>query len=78
MERTVLERRQITVHTIHGDARAKEVVLPNGARRSYPEHDDVAQLAKSAGIGYQDALQAVTAACSERSDNSARRGRRRG
>ena len=73
MERTVLDRRQVTVHTSLGDARAKEVILPNGSHRTYPEHDDVARLAERAGVGYQDALQAVTAACAERGHGPSRR-----
>lgn len=76
MERTVLDRRPVTVHTTLGDVQAKEVVLPNGSRRTYPEHDDVARLAQQSGVGYQDALQAATAACAGLASPTVQRKRR--
>ena len=62
LDRTALVRELVPVETPLGGASCKRVVLPSGATRSYPEHDSVARLAAQAGVGYQDAYQAVIAA----------------
>lgn len=62
MERTVLPREIRQVETVFGPARVKEVVLPNGEARAYPEHDDVAVICREHGVSYQDAVRAVLAA----------------
>ena len=60
--RTALERQIRQVETPYGTAWAKFVTLPNGTLRGYPEHDDVAKLAREANTGYQDVRRAVLAA----------------
>ena len=63
MERTVLPRRACTVETPLGPMPAKEVALPSGRRRVYPEHDGVVAAAERAGVPYQEAYRACLAAC---------------
>lgn len=65
MGRTTLPREGVTVCSSLGDVRAKAVTLPSGARRIYPEHDDVVRLACDTGVPYQEAWQAAIAACHE-------------
>ena len=57
--RTALAREMRRVETPYGSARVKLVTLPDGSRRAYPEHDDVASLARDAHVGYQDVCRAV-------------------
>ena len=59
LERTALERRQVTLATPYGELRAKQVTLPDGTTRAYPEHDAVAALARETGRSYQDVLRAA-------------------
>ncbi|MDO4501872.1 MAG: DUF111 family protein [Coriobacteriia bacterium] len=59
MERTVLPRRSVQVNTPYGSLAGKEVVLPSGAARIYPEHDDVARVSREAGVAYQDVYRAA-------------------
>lgn len=63
MERTVLPRRARTVETALGPMPAKEVTLPSGAVRLYPEHDGVVAAAEQFGVPYQEAYRACLAAC---------------
>ena len=63
MERTVLPRRACTVETPLGPMPAKEVALPSGRQRVYPEHDGVVAAAERAGVPYQEAYRACLAAC---------------
>lgn len=63
MERTVLPRRACTVETPLGPMPAKEVALPSGRRRVYPEHDGVVAAAERAGVPYQEAYRTCLAAC---------------
>jgi len=63
MERTVLARRAVTVDTQLGPVAAKEVVLPGGGVRRYPEHASVEEAAARAGVSYVDAWQAAVAGC---------------
>lgn len=65
MERTVLPRRARTVETALGPMPAKEVVLPSGSTRLYPEHDGVVAVAERLGVPYQDAYRACLATCEE-------------
>lgn len=65
MERTVLPRAARAVRTEYGEMRCKEVRLPDGARRLYPEHESVEEAARASGVGYQDAWRACLAACVE-------------
>lgn len=62
VERTVLAREAREVSTCYGLAQVKEVTLPSGRVRAYPEHDSVAAIAAEQGIPYQEALRAVLAA----------------
>lgn len=68
MERTVLPRRACTVQTEVGLVGIKEVTLPSGRRRLYPEDAEVMQAARAAGVPYQDAWRAVLAGCARFSD----------
>ena len=52
MERTVLPRSFRTVMTPYGDVKVKEVVLPNGEKRYYPEYEDIAIICRAHGLGY--------------------------
>jgi hypothetical protein len=61
--RTALERRERTLDCQGEPLRAKEVALPDGRVRLYPEHDDVARLARLWDVPYPDARRACTAAC---------------
>ena len=65
MERSVLERRAVELATPLGSLAAKEVVLPDGSLRRYPEHDDVLRLAREKGLGLQDAWQIALATCAQ-------------
>ena len=56
MERTVLDRKEVFMDTPYGPLRAKQVILPDGSIRTYPEHDAVAAVAREQGIGYQDVV----------------------
>ena len=60
--RTALPREAGEVQTELGTARIKTVTLPSGARRSYPEHDSIMELAASNGASYQEVLRTVLAA----------------
>lgn len=64
MQRTVLERTIDEVATPLGKARVKVVTLPDGRKRAYPEHREVARLAKENRVSYQEALRAVLASAS--------------
>ncbi len=57
MERTRLERRELTVATPWGNADIKQVTLPDGTIRNYPEHESVASLARTSGTSYQKIYQ---------------------
>ena len=46
MERTVLERSAGKITTSLGEAEVKVCILPDGARRGYPEYASVERLAK--------------------------------
>lgn len=59
MERTVLERTEVNIHTSLGEAEVKVCILPSGEKRYYPEYASVKRLAKKHGIGYQDAFEKI-------------------
>ena len=63
MERTVLPRRARTVETPLGPMPAKEVTLPSGSARLYPEHDGVVAAAERSGVPYQEAYRVCLTAC---------------
>ncbi len=60
--RTALAREFSQVETEYGTVRVKIVTLPNGEHRGYPEHDDIAALARNSGAGYQDVRRAALSA----------------
>ncbi len=53
MERTVLDRKQITVDTSYGPVEAKQVTLPDGSSRIYPEYESVKEIARKNGVSFQ-------------------------
>ncbi|WP_350454671.1 nickel pincer cofactor biosynthesis protein LarC [Slackia heliotrinireducens] len=59
MERTPLPRTQKTVATPYGDIRVKEVALPDGTLRAYPEYDSVSEAARTQNVPYQDVYAAA-------------------
>ena len=54
MERSVLDRKQITVDTSYGKADAKQVTLPDGSTRIYPEYESMKRIAKEKGISIRE------------------------
>ena len=63
MERTVLPRRTAVADTPLGPMAYKEVVLPGGATRGYPEYESVVEAACAVGVPLPDAYRACLAAC---------------
>lgn len=59
MERTVLERSAGKITTSLGEAEVKVCILPDGARRGYPEYASVERLAKENGISFRDAFEII-------------------
>lgn len=55
MERTVLERAEVSVQTSLGTADVKVCILPDGEKRYYPEYESVKKLAAQHEISYQEA-----------------------
>ncbi len=53
-ERSVLERKLRQVETSLGTVDVKEVILPDGTRRTYPEYKSVAALCKEKRLAYYD------------------------
>lgn len=64
-QRTVLQRRHVTVETIFGFARLKVGSLAGRVVVAKPEYDDVLALAKRAGQPLRVAMQAAEAAASQ-------------
>ena len=56
VERTTLAREAITLETELGEMGAKVVTLPDGSRRTYLEHESVANVAREQGLSYQEVL----------------------
>lgn len=63
--RTALDRKLGQVEMPYGPAGVKTVVLPNGEKRTYPEHDSLVRITREQGISYEDARRAVMRACEE-------------
>lgn len=59
MERTVLERSEMKVHTSLGDAEVKVCILPDGEKRYYPEYSAAERLAKNHHISYQTVFETI-------------------
>ena len=64
MDRSVLKRREITVETEYGELELKEVILPDGTTRRYPEYESLKALAEKAGKSIIE-IQAVATAYSK-------------
>ena len=60
-DRSVLERGEVSVQTPWGAARVKEVTLPDGSRRTAPEYEDAAAIARRTGLPLQAVMEAVRA-----------------
>ncbi len=58
--RHVLDREELLLDTELGKVRAKRVTLPNGRRRTYLEHDSVAEVACRQEMGYQDVVRLLS------------------
>ena len=54
MERTILPRSKGVVETSFGTISVKTVDLPDGRKRTYPEHDDVVRAAKEKNLPVAD------------------------
>ncbi|MBS5451802.1 MAG: LarC family nickel insertion protein [Coriobacteriia bacterium] len=63
MERDRLPREAVEAVTTYGPIAGKRVALPDGATRTYPEHDSVVAACKRTGAGYQDVVRAFLAVC---------------
>ncbi len=61
MDRSVLKRREVTVETEYGELKLKEVTLPDGTTRRYPEYESLKALADKAGKSIME-IQAVATA----------------
>lgn len=53
VERTKLERREIVLKTEFGEIKAKQVTLPDGTTRNYPEYESVASICREKGLNFQ-------------------------
>jgi uncharacterized protein (DUF111 family) len=54
VERSALPREERTISVLDHDVRVKVVTLPSGARRTKPEHDDLAVIAAASGRALRD------------------------
>lgn len=53
VERSKLERREIVLKTEFGEIKAKQVTLPDGTTRNYPEYESVAAICREKGLNFQ-------------------------
>ena len=51
-ERSILPRKTYTVQTAWGEAGVKEVTLPDGEKRIYPEYESMSKISKETGLSY--------------------------
>ena len=51
-ERSILPRKTYTVQTAWGEAGVKEVTLPDGEKRIYPEYESMSKICKETGLSY--------------------------
>ena len=54
VERTKLERCEILLKTEFGEIRAKQVTLPDGTKRNYPEYEAVAAICREKNLNFQE------------------------
>ena len=53
VERTKLERREVSLKTEFGEIKAKQVTLPDGTTRNYPEYESVAAICREKNLNFQ-------------------------
>lgn len=53
-ERTILPRKQLTVQTKWGPALVKQVILPDGEVRNYPEYESVAKICNENSLSFHE------------------------
>lgn len=56
MERTVLERSSVKKETKYGMVECKEVILPDGSKRVYPEYESVKKIAEDNNVSIRDIM----------------------
>lgn len=61
VERSKLERREITLKTEFGEIKAKQVTLPDGTTRNYPEYESVAAICREKDLSFQTVYSKVLA-----------------
>ena len=65
MERSVLERRIVKADTKYGPISLKEVKLPDGTMRHYPEYSDATAAAQKYGVPLRDVMEEAQLKASE-------------
>ncbi len=58
-DRLTLSRKIVTVDTVYGPVRVKEIELPDGSRRGAPEYDDVKKIVKAGKASFEDAARSA-------------------
>lgn len=53
VSRTRLERKEVSVKTEFGEIKAKQIILPDGTKRNYPEYESVAAICREKGLNFQ-------------------------
>ena len=54
IERTKLTRKKISVQTEFGSVEVKQVVLPDGTVRNYPEYESVSSICRNKNVSFWD------------------------
>ena len=58
-ERSILPRKIIEVQTKWGSAKAKQVILPDGEIRNYPEYESIVKLCRGNNLSYKECYSQV-------------------
>ena len=58
-ERSILPRKIIEVQTKWGSAKAKQVILPDGEIRNYPEYESIVKLCRENNLSYKECYSEV-------------------
>ena len=58
-ERSILPRKIIEVQTKWGSAKAKQVILPDGEIRNYPEYESIVKLCRENNLSYKECYSQV-------------------
>lgn len=53
-KRTVLKRKIINLQTPYGQLDVKQVILPDGTTRNYPEYESIASICKEKNLNYME------------------------